>query len=269
MRCGKAIATGAPRVRRWHDDDDPLGHVYTGTGNFRSAISKPGKSTALADVPGVSDHGIVTNAIKALSNKSTDIIPVEPQDAEFAFLDYLDFQSENAFNEALSNLSKNAHALAETVFLYIQTWRKTFSATRFANRLYPAVQLVLKVTATTHIAAALDDIKNRVWHELHELCEAVMRKSCEDVLNASLFRPRGYISDNGFKKITRFFTDALQVLGPSKYVILGEDSPAFINYVEDQLKVPREMVESAMRTVLESINIANNALSVIEKNKED
>ena len=107
-----------------------------------------------------------------------------PPEENFKFLGEAEFEQQDAFNQALLNMTNNAKLLHYTIATYVRVWRKIYPGIKGATMMYPVVRLVLNFAAVTNIVAALDDMKNRVWMELHQVCKEVVGQTCTDVMNA-------------------------------------------------------------------------------------
>jgi hypothetical protein len=161
-------------------------------------------------------------------------------------------------------MASNAALLHQIVYGYVNVWRKTYQGIQAANLIYPAIRLGLNMLAVTNIVAAMDDMVNRIWKELHDICNEIVHRTCEDILDAELFRRQETLADmvdhSSQREIVSFFVNMMRQLSSSAYLDPGTDSKEFKEYVDGQLMEPFDRVKATMREVIWRIQTRNMLL---------
>ena len=177
-----------------------------------------------------------------------------------------------SFEKVLVKMATNAAILHEIIEGYVSVWRKTYKIIQLGKIAYPAVRLVLNGLAITNVVAAMDDVVNRVWKELHDICDDIVHRTCEDVLDAELFKEEGgqtaVMDEGSMREIARFFVNMMLQLSASAYLDPKEDSRDFREYVNDQLRSPFNAVKRTLSKVIWCIQMRNAMLLARQDNGE-
>lgn len=180
----------------------------------------------------------------------------EPND--FLYLDADGFMKRKAFGTALENMQHNAFSMQNIIRAYVEKLRSFFVARQVSSHAGPVINGVFRIVGLKElgkgVGRVLTEVERHVWKDIHDMCEEVTRRTCEDLENSAVcVQARDFQIISG-QRVMDVFSRMLNTLDESIYM-RGSEQSGLREYLHLQLAGARNIVLHAMRKVVGRVTL--------------
>jgi hypothetical protein len=134
----------------------------------------------------------------------------------------------DSFECALVNVAHNANILKSIIGWYVGAWRKMFGTVDKARKAMPVLKIALGLAGV--VANGLDTLLGVPFNDLHSLCQKIIERTCNELLDTVNFRSKGLSTD----AVVETFMHFRKILTADPYT-QDTDSKEFKKLVDEQL----------------------------------